>query len=93
MTFPLHVETYRIGNRCYRRNPYKVRLTVFFLNLIQPAVNSKTNNDVGDTPDLYPEEDEAEDGPSCAYIQGTDFLLFLIHKINIALLNLTVCSL
>ncbi|KAL6736300.1 hypothetical protein Aduo_006668 [Ancylostoma duodenale] len=50
-SFPLYVETYRIGNRVYRRNEYK-----------RSAPGGVA--DTGDTPDVYADDFE-EDGP-CA---------------------------
>uniref|UniRef100_A0A0N4W5B0 KH domain-containing protein n=1 Tax=Haemonchus placei TaxID=6290 RepID=A0A0N4W5B0_HAEPC len=51
-SFPLYVETYKIGNRVYRRTAYKRN-------------DSKRAEDVGDTPDVYADEYDDED-PSCS---------------------------
>ncbi|KAK6021025.1 KH domain protein [Ostertagia ostertagi] len=52
-SFPLYAETYKIGNRVYRRNEYK-------------RANTNRAEDTGDTPDVYADEFE-DDGPSCLF--------------------------
>ncbi|KAK5972844.1 Activating signal cointegrator 1 complex subunit 1, partial [Trichostrongylus colubriformis] len=53
-SYPLYAETYKIGNRVYRRNEYK-------------KASSNRAEDVGDTPDVYADEFD-DDGPSCAEV-------------------------
>ncbi|VDK80841.1 unnamed protein product [Cylicostephanus goldi] len=71
-SFPLYAETYKIGNRVYRRNEYKG--------------STRSNvGETGDTPDMYADEFE-DDGP-CAvggtssgltsFVQIGNFVLFM----------------
>ncbi|VDP04522.1 unnamed protein product [Heligmosomoides polygyrus] len=57
--FPLYAETYKIGNRVYRRNEYK------------PSAAHRPE-DTGDTPDLFADDVE-EDGPCVVDEVNTEF--------------------